>query len=170
MIRIAPRPLPEEALLKKYARDGAYTDCYATDVAGTITQAQFVAAFYTTAVFKLERFILKHAVSRPSTDEQARQLAAGAIDMFAAWHVEARCADQLLMCDFQRRTRSWLMVMPVREGNTVRTRLYFGSAVVPAMNAKTDRQSLGSVFRVLLGLHKIYSRVLLYSAQVRLQK
>jgi len=51
-------------------------------------------AFYTTLVFKLERLILKLAVSRPSTDAQAKQLAAGSIDEFSAWHVEARSENQ----------------------------------------------------------------------------
>jgi hypothetical protein len=167
---IKPCPVPDGALLKQYARDGAYTDCYMTDVAGTVTPSEYIAAFYTTPVFKLERLILKYAVSMPSTDDQARRLATGALDTFAAWHVEARGEDQLLMCDFQRRTRSWLMVTPTAGGSGHRTRLYFGSAVVPVKNARTGRLSLGAVFRALLGFHQIYSRVLLHSAKVRLQK
>ncbi len=61
-----------------------------------------MTAFYTTGVFKLERRILKWAVARPSTDEQARQLAAGAIDaFFAAWRVERpHELPQLLLFDF----------------------------------------------------------------------
>ena len=58
----------------------AYTDCYTADISGPVSHAQYVTAFYTTAVFKLERLILKWAVSRPSTDAQAEQMAAGAID------------------------------------------------------------------------------------------
>lgn len=170
MSAIKPCPLPDAVFLKRYSRDGAYTDCYATDVAGTISQAEYVAAFYTTPVFKLERLIIKYAVSRPSTDDQARQLAAGSLDSFAAWHVEARDADQLLLCDFQHRTRSWLMAAPLTGGSEPRTRLYFGSAVVPVKNAKTGQLSLGPVFKALLGFHRIYSRILLHSAKARLQK
>ena len=170
MSTIEPCPLPDGALLKQYARDGAYTDCYVTDVAGTVTQSEYIAAFYTTTVFKLERLILNIAVSMPSTDDQARKLAAGARDTFAAWHVEARGEDQLLMCDFQRRTRSWLMVAPMPGGIGHRTRLYFGSAVVPVKNSRTGQLSLGPVFRALLVFHKIYSRILLHSAKRRLQK
>ena len=153
-----------------YSRDGTYTDCYTTDIAGTITQAEYVAAFYTTSVFKLERLILKYAVSMPSTDDQARQLAAGALDTIAAGHVEARSENQLLMCDFQRRTRSWLMVAPLASESGSRTRLYFGSAVVPVKNSSTGQLSLGPVFHALLGFHRIYSRLLLLSAKARLQK
>ena len=51
---------------------------------------------------------------------QARlqQLAPGVpvINLFSdlePWDVEARGENQLLMCVFQRRTRSWLMVVPL---------------------------------------------------------
>jgi hypothetical protein len=37
-----------------------------------VTLAEYVNAFYTTRVFRLERIILKWAVSRPSTDAQAK--------------------------------------------------------------------------------------------------
>jgi hypothetical protein len=127
-------------------------------------------AFYTTAVFKLERLILKLAVSRPSTDAQAKQLAAGSIDAFAAWDVEARSDNQLLMCDVQRRTRSWLMVVPMEGSSGTPTRLYFGSAVVPVKNARTGKLTLGFVFRALLGFHRLYSVVLLSAARSRLEK
>ncbi|MEN8205628.1 MAG: hypothetical protein ABFS24_06420 [Pseudomonadota bacterium] len=126
-------------------------------------------AFYTTRVFKLERLILKLAVSRPSTDAQAKQLAAGSIDTFAAWDVEARSENQLLMCDFRSRTRSWLMVVPMESTGGTRTRLYFGSAVVPVRNSRTGKVTLGFVFRALLGFHRVYSVVLLSAARSRLE-
>lgn len=162
MFSIESCPLPEKALLKRYAQQGAYTDCYRTEVTGTITHVQFVKAFYTTKLFKLERFILKWAVSKLSSDDQALQLAKGETDSFAAWHVEGRCEDQLLLTDFRGRTRSWLMVAPV--GNDNKTRLYFGSAVV---RQKDSRDSL--MFSVLVRFHKIYSVLLLYSASLRLK-
>ena len=160
--------MPETALLASYTRNGAFTDCYATEISGAVPHAQYVQAFYTTWVFKLERLILRWAVGRPSTDDQARQLAEGAIDSFAAWHVEGRSENQLLLSDFQGRTRSWLMVAPVISGNDVRTRLYFGSAVVPVKDARTRASSLGFVFSALMGFHKLYSHVLLHAAKSRL--
>lgn len=162
--------MPDDALLGSYSREGAYTDCYATEVSGAVSQAQYVLAFYTTWVFKLERVILTWVVSRPSTDAQAKQLAEGSIDTFAAWHVEQRSTNQLLLCDFQGRTRSWLMVAPVVAGRDARTRLYFGSAVVPVRNPTTGISTLGRGFRALLGFHKMYSKVLLYSAKSRLER
>ena len=170
MSRIESCPLPDDALLARYCQQGAYADCYRTDISGKVTQAEYVAAFYTTPLFKVERMILATVLSLPSTDEQARKLAEGALDHFAAWHVEARAADQLLMCDFQQRTRSWFMVAPLPGDNGAHTRLYFGSGVVPSRNPKTGNRSLGPLYRALLGFHKIYSRALLHSARMQLQK
>jgi len=160
---IRPHPLPDAALLQAYARDGHYADCWTTEVAASVSHARFVEAFYTTWPFKLERWILKWAVSRPSTDDEARQLAAGTLERFSAWSVEGRVADQLLMRDeFTRRTRSWLMVEPLPQGGT---RLYFGSAVVRKKDGK-----LGSNFNLLLGFHKLYSQLLLGAAARRTKK
>jgi len=167
--RIEPCPLPEHALLGRYAKSGAYTDCFATEVPARVSHAEYVEAFYTTGVFKLERLLLAWLVSRPSSDAQAKRLAAGEIDSFAAWDVEARSVDQVLMCDLNRRTRSWLMVAPVHADGVTATRLYFGSAVVPVVSAASGEARMGSVFRVLLGFHKVYSRILLRAASSRLR-
>lgn len=169
MFSVHPCPLPEVALLARYRREGAFTDCYAVDVPGVISHARYVAAFYTTPVFRLERLILKWAVSRPSSAAQAEQLAAGEIETFAAWRVESRAENQLLLADLRGRTRSWLMVAPIETKNGAATRLYFGSAVIPEQNVGAGRPTLGLVFRALLGFHAIYSRVLLSAAQSRLR-
>lgn len=144
--------LPAAALLQKYVKSGAYTDCYSTKISTEVSLASFVAAFYTTWLFKLERFILRILVSKPSTDEEASLLVNGDGDTFAAWYVEDRAEDQLLMCDFRDQTRSWFMVAPGR--------VYFGSAVIPVQQ---------SSYRILLGFHRLYSRALLAAAKSRLQ-
>jgi hypothetical protein len=162
MTAIRPCRLPPDALLNRYVSAGSYVDCYVAEVARSVSCAEYVEVFYTTAVFKLERSILGIAVSQPSTDAEARQLACGERSTFAAWTVEGRTPDQLLMADLSGRTRSWLMVAPSGTGDTL---LYFGSAVVPVRDPKTDRASLGPLFRALLGFHKLYSRVLLLSAR-----
>lgn len=164
MTAVVACPLPADALLRRAADAGAYTDCYAVDMPQAVSHAEYVEAFYTTWVFKLERLILRLLVSRPSTDAEARQLARGERDEFAAWSVEACAPDQLLLADFVGRTKSWLMVAPCPGG----TRLYFGSAVVPVRNRKTGASSLGIVHSALLGFHKLYSRVLLRAARSRL--
>jgi hypothetical protein len=159
--------LPEDALLQRYRESGAYTDCYVLDADGSITQADYVHAFYTSWLFKVERFILSWVVAKPSTDEEATALASGASDAFAAWTVEGRTNDQLLMCDYQKCTRSWLMTRPLDGGK--RTRLFFGSAVVPHRPDGRKDRSFGLAFRLLVGFHKLYSRALLRAARSNLR-
>jgi hypothetical protein len=162
--------LPEQALLAKYAHSGAYTDCYSTEVSRSVSHAEYVEAFYTGAVFKLERLLLAWFVSKPSTDAQVKALASGVLDTFAAWRVEGRSTNQLLMCDLSGRTRSWLMVASLRSGDSTGTRLYFGSAVVPVLDKASGQASIGFLFKALLGFHKLYSRVLLHAARSRLAR
>lgn len=163
--------LPEGALLHKYRERGAYTDCYVTELAWPVSRAEYVEAFYTTAVFKIERGILKWLAAKPSTDMEARQLASGALDSFAAWSVEGQAPEQLLLRDFSGRTRSWLMVLPIEnDDRSASTRLYFGSAVVPVMSEESGQASLGFTFGALMGFHKLYSRVLLNAASARLAR
>ena len=162
--------LPPGALLRKYQHEGAYADCYVTEVARRVSHAEYVEAFYTTALFKVERLLLHWLVSKPSTDVEAGQLAAGTLNTFAAWSVEARSANQLLMSDFQGRTRSWLMVTSSKSSTVEDTRLYFGSAVVPIVSVKSGTRTLGLGFRLLLGFHKLYSQALLSAAESRLAR
>jgi hypothetical protein len=162
--------LPADALLNRYSESGAYADCYVAEIAGDVSHAEFVGAFYTTAVFKLERLILRLLVSRPSTDAEAQQLAQGKRDSFAAWSVEARATDQLLLSDFKGRTKSWLMVAAPQIAGSSGTRLFFGSAIVPRRSAANGRTELGIFFKALLGFHKLYSRILLNSAVSRLSR
>jgi hypothetical protein len=165
MSRIVRCELPAESLLGRYLVGGAYADCYTTHVTRDVSHAQFVEAFYTTALFKLERVILSLFASRASSDAEAGRLARGELDAFAAWSVEDRATDQLLLRDFTGRTRSWLMVAaPTPLG----TQLFFGSAVVPAGAGKAGHARMGFAFTALLGFHKLYSRALLRAATSRL--
>ena len=165
MPSVQPCPLPPQALLAKYAETG-YVDCYTANVPRSVSHAEYIEAFYTGRLFKLERVLLSLLLSKPSTDIQARQLATGEAGDFAAWRVEGRTTDQLLMCDIGGRTRSWLMVAPA--SLPAQTQLYFGSAVVPLVNRATGRPGMGFMFKALLGFHKVYSRALLGSARSRL--
>ncbi len=159
--------LPREALLNSYRQQDAYTDCYFIDLPLAVSHAEYVEAFYTTIPFRLERLILAVFVLRPSTRLQARELANNEINRFAAWSVEDRATNQLLLCDFMGRTRSWLMSVPGK-GNPGSTRLYFGSAFVPATDRASGEKRFGFVFHAMLGFHRLYSRILLRSAFSRL--
>ena len=114
------------------------------------------------------RFRTRVTASRPSTDAQARQLTRGERETFAAWSVEGRASDQLLLADFGGRTKSWLMVVPSSDARAETTRLYFGSAVVPVRPRRGGEAGMGFVFTALLGFHRLYSRLLLRAARARL--
>jgi hypothetical protein len=162
--------LPDDALLRRYQDSGDFTDCYVVDIASDISQADYVSAFYTTWLFRIERLILRIALNRPSSDADVQRLAAGESQSFAAWSVEARSGSQLLLCDMHGRTRSWLMSLPAASPEGPMTRLYFGSAVVSRSNPDTGRASMGWIFRALLGFHALYSRLLLRAAASRLTR
>lgn len=161
---IAEAALPPGALLARYSDGGGYADCFVVTVPGRVTQAAFVEAFYTTPLFRLERLVLAALLRRPSTDRQARALAAGEAEAFAAWTVEAREADQILLCDFMGSTRSWLMSAP--DGDGASTRLHFGTAVVP--RERTGR--MGGSFQMMLPFHRLYARALLRAAVGRVKR
>jgi hypothetical protein len=82
---------------------------------------------HTTGLFRLERWILRWLATRPSTNVEARKLARGERDDCAAWTVEQRATDQVLLRDFTGRTCSWLMVTATVSPSG--SRLYFGSVV-----------------------------------------
>lgn len=156
---VAEEDLPDGTLLARYRLPGGHVDSYAVTVPLPVTLSQFIAAFYSSSAFGPERWLLGALLGKGATDEDIARLAAGQTTRFAAWSVEARSEDQILLCDYQGRTRSWLMVRPVAGG----TRLHFGSAVVPA-----QRHGGRRLFRALLWFHRWYSVQLLSGAVSRL--
>ncbi|WP_321532933.1 hypothetical protein [uncultured Desulfuromonas sp.] len=57
MNSVQPGELPKGALLEKYKLDGSYTDCYFVDLPKLVSHTEYIEAFYTTAIFKVERQI-----------------------------------------------------------------------------------------------------------------
>jgi len=168
MFPVAKCRIPVGGLLSEYNREGAYTDCFTTELPGRFSFDQFVTAFYTTRLFRAERVILKWLVSKPSTDEQLAQLIEGKTKEFAAWSVEAQAENQLLLCDFKGRTRSWLKIECLSESEAVTTRLYFGSAVIRKSEENPSENYPDTSFNLLLGFHTLYSKALLYFAKSKM--
>ena len=169
MPTVSPCPIPDTAFLRQYTQGTGFTDCYCTGIDATVSLETYLRAFYATPLFRTERLILKHLVARPSTDRDLEALASGAADTFAAWRVEARAPDQILLADFSGRTRSWLMVAACGQDDApARTRLYFGSAVVPRPGRAGHPPRMGFAFSALLGFHRMYSRLLLGAARARI--
>jgi len=156
-------PLPENALLRRFVDSGDYTDCFAARVDAEVAFSDYVESFYTTAMFKTERLILQWLFSLPSSDSDARQLANGNIDDFAAWKVLQRADAQLLLMDVRGRTCSWFMATPDAAG----TCLYFGSAIIRTEKTPSGRR-IKWTYRMLTGFHRLYSRVLLSAARAKL--
>ncbi|MBC7611019.1 MAG: hypothetical protein H7228_15860, partial [Polaromonas sp.] len=168
MPSVQPCEVPAHSLLSRYGGGAGFADCYVIEVAGVVTQAAFIEAFYTSALFKVERTLLQYLASKPATDGDAKQLAAGKASMFSAWSVESQSADELLLADFSGRTRSWLSVVPgAQRAPATSTLLYFGSAVLPIRRKGTTQSDMGWLFHALLGFHRLYSRLLLSAAGKR---
>jgi len=157
--------LPPRSLLSRYAEDGNFTDCYVIDVPRSVSQPEFVEALYLGALMRIERRLIGWFLSRPTSSADVRELAVGASNRFAAWLVEARTPNELLLQDQTGRTRSWLMSQPMPGA----TRLYFGSALLPRVDRTTGVKRMGPLFKPMLGFHARYSRLLLSAARSRLQ-
>lgn len=171
--RVIETALAEDTLLARYNPDAnprlavGYADCFNLEIDREISFDEYVLAFYTSRIFKLERWLLGVLLRATATDDDARQLASGAAQAYSFWTVEARQANQLLMCDKSGSTRSWLMTS--NAADTDATMLHFGSAVIAKKNRRGE-MSLGPVFHALLWFHKGYSKVLLKSAARRLAR
>jgi hypothetical protein len=165
MFSVTQDTVPEGSLLRTY-RGGARPecwrgqgDCFTACIDRRVALADFVLAFYTSPVFRIERLILFVLAGAPSTDHEVRQLAEGTGVTLAVWRVGERTATQLLMCDRYERTRSWFSVVPLGEGQTM---LQFGSAVA---GSRSGPSAPGPWFRLLLRFHVLYSQVLLHAAK-----
>jgi hypothetical protein len=171
MFTIMRETVPDDALLKTYRgavkpeRWGAYADCFAVSIDREVDLTDFVFAFYTSPVFRIEGFILHLLLGASSSEADARAVAAGTSQTFSAWYVGQRTATQLLMCDRYERTRSWFCVAPASGGGT---RLRFGSAVAAKRDKKTGVRP-GGGFHFLLWFHILYSQILLSAAKRNLR-
>lgn len=168
ILKVKTNPLPAECLITKYAeKPGYYTDSYVLDVPGYVELKTFIYAFYTSWLFKCERFILKWLVRKPSKDDDITDLMNGETEKFAAWDLEAKTEDELLMCDFVGKTRSWFKVEFSPSEN--QTRLMFGTVVVPDGASAQGNPKLGMIFSAMLWFHVLYARALLVCAVSNLE-
>lgn len=168
MLSVKAGSIPENGLLMAYADTaGCYTDCFVAEVVGPVGLADLISAFFNTPVFRLERKLLGWFAKSPSRDADVSRLASGVGDSLAMWKVEARGDDQVLMAVGKGPIRTWLMVGPVQPTNV--SRLYFGSAVLPVIDPPGGKPKIGKMFRLFLGFHMFYSRILLWAAVARLR-
>jgi len=164
---IESMPLPEQSKLDSCHKEpGAkirdvHTDCFSLSIRKTISIEDYVEAFYTSWLFKVERVILGFVVAKPSTDTQASELSMGKREQFSAWNLEYRDESQVVLADFMGKTKSWLMIQNKGEACT---QLFFGSAVMPRYNSDGSLGKPSLFFRLMGGFHILYSRSLLWAA------
>lgn len=165
MSRIDHIPLPTDAFLARFqSQKGAHTDCYAIAVPRQVDLNSFVATFFDTWVFRLERKLLGLFARKHSTQEDVKALASGASETLALWRLVERNEDQILLAVGNGPIRSWLM----REETDVGTKLYFGSALLAATQDRRGHPSIGFFAKALMGFHQLYSRILLSAAARKL--
>jgi hypothetical protein len=164
MTKVIEMPLPDETFIAQQSELlGYFTDCYGVELNKIVTLQDFINAFYTTPLFRLERLILALTPKGRMKDVDVSALSSGESDTMAIWQVEGRRDREILLSS--GRTKSWLMVVPLQGG----TQLYFGSVVVPEpAKHEGNMPRLGPVFDSLLAAHRVYSRLLLGSAAQRL--
>jgi len=150
-------------MLERCRAAKAYVDCYRVSYESPTSLAEFIEAFYSSPIFKLERGILGLVLPKGASDKDAHALGQGQTTRFAIWKVEERNGTEILL--ITGRTRSWLMVGPQTESNERGVTLLFGSAV---FQPSGSGGGMGLPFNALLGFHKLYSKALLASAVSRL--
>lgn len=153
--------VPRDGLLQAYVSQGAtYTDCFEVMSPHAIALPEFIEAFYTTWLFRMERAVLSVLLRSRVRDSDVVALAQGG-NSFAVWQVEARSETQILLREQSGHTRSYLAVSG-KEGGA--TRLIFGSAVVAE-----EGKPLGTFVRMLIPLHRFYSKCLIRLAERKLR-
>ena len=170
MLDIIEAELPSNALTQEYKQQECLTDCYYLDVEMNVLLTNYLGAFYTSPLFKIERAIISAVTFKYTTDRDALALAQGDADFYSMWVTEERRDNQILMREMTGRTRSWLMVCPIVNGEKKMTRLFFGSVVMPKKQLESGAKQFGRLFYMLDGFHRAYSRALLKSAYNKLLK
>ena len=163
---IVEEPLPDRSFLAAYDEiAGAYTDSFVAEIDGDVSLADFISAFMTTPLFRLERLALRLLGGHRPSDSDVRALADGRRDRLALWRVEERGQTQLLLEVMGKPLRSWFMVAP---GEAGRTRRWFGSALLPVTGRAGGEKRLPLLSNSLIGPHRLYARLLLGAAARRL--
>ncbi|MEP5155338.1 hypothetical protein [Planktotalea sp.] len=165
MTRIDHIPLPPHAFLDRFSSEaGAHTDCYVTEVPAHVDLERFIATFFDTWVFRLERKLLAIFARQSSGQEDVKALAHGASEKLAMWRLVERDENQILLRVGDGPIRSWLMRSDLQAG----TQLYFGSALLAVAKDKRGNPSVGFFANALMGFHRLYSRILLQAAARKL--
>jgi len=89
MAKIENIAVPKGSLLAEFGPPGAYRDCFIREVPGSVKLEQFVERFYCSAAFRPERIVLG-LIGKGASNADARAVARGEVESFAAWSVVER--------------------------------------------------------------------------------
>ena len=156
-------PVPVSSLLATAPGERDYADCWCCEIAGSAGLSQLIEAFFTCPAFRPERLTLA-AIGKGGSDAEARALAQGETDRFAAWTLVERREDEILLEDFAHRTRCWLAVAP----QVGHTRVSFGTAILARTGDGGADRAENLAFRALVPFHRFYARRLIASAAKRI--
>lgn len=144
-------PAKPEKLLNE--TDNAYLDAFVLPTKHDVKDVkQYARAFYTSRIFKFERFIIKHLIGAEMTDEQINSS-------------EFNVGDEILI---------WKVVK--RENNQVLLNWSYGSVTGSTwLKVENGKYKFGSGLSHSVGLlptiaHQIYSRLLLNSAVSKMKR
>lgn len=164
MITVKRIGVPEGSFLKAYeGREGCETDCFQADVPGHPDIDRFVHIFFDTWVFRIERRLLALLGEDYATSEDVAALAGRSSDTLAAWTVQDRSADEIILAFKRPRGRTWLQATQL-DGSLGSTRLRFGSALLPNIDSEGQTASISWGLKIGLPLHRLYARLLLAAA------
>jgi len=177
---VAPTPIPPGSLLADFGAQDAYRDCFAREVAEVVTLPQLIERFYCSWAFRPERILLG-LIKRGASSEDARRLARGEIDEFAAWKVvNRRYSDNGLVAEhgateasLSERTRTPALEAGTHKNEEILLRDFRGATAswlsVEPLPSGGTRLLFGSwvgqpdrgLVKALMPFHRFYSKVLL---------
>ncbi|WP_299348261.1 hypothetical protein [uncultured Shimia sp.] len=162
MKRIREREVPRASLLQQFVEmPGCHADAFAVPADAATELADYIRAMFDSPVFRAERMVLAAFGKKSSSAEEVAALAAGEGQTMALWSTLQRNGHELLLEVRRGAVRTWLMVEP-RPGSDAH--LWFGTAIVPEPAKGDAPPQIALGFRAFMGVHKLYSRVLLWAA------
>lgn len=150
---------PDYSFLLELKDKGHVVDCFTQNSAQRLELETLIFSFYKCLAFSFEKFALR-CIGKNCSDPQLRAIVTGTEQSFAAWTVAQRNETQILLRDFMGVTHSWLYVAD--EGDT--SKIYFGTAITLNGRPMNSHASLPLWIKLLVPLHELYSRALLWSA------
>ncbi|MTI09151.1 hypothetical protein [Curvivirga aplysinae] len=168
MTEVKETAIPLNSFMNFYHESpGHHADAFVGQIDGIVTLEDYILAFFDSPIFRIERSILSLFLLRRIKQSEIKELASGRSQQFALWKTKKRNEEELLLEVGDSQIRTWFHT---EQEQSNKTKLYFGSAIVPDTTSKNAKEGIGFTFRFFMGFHKLYSRILLQSALKKLKR